>query len=106
MSGRDIPRAHEKDSAWTLENRQVGSVEFLGQRDDGTPAYYDKNNHVTFEGDVDHENRRVTPTNERSLDAEEKLGEVIEEFGDAVGWESLSDFAREHLEDESDDSAD
>ena len=100
MSRRDIPRAHEEDSAWTLENRQVNGVEFLGTRDDGTPAYYDSNEHATFEGEVDHDEQRVRPTNERSLDAEQKLGEALEELGDATGWDSLSEFARKHLEDE------
>jgi len=100
MPGRDVPRAHEKDSAWTLENRQVSGVEFLGTRDDGTPAYYDRNEHVTFEGEVDHDEQRVRPTNERSLDAEQKLGEVLEEVGDATGWESLSEFARKRSEDD------
>lgn len=55
-----------------------------------------------FEARADETEKRITPKEdtERSFDAEESVGEAIELFGEEVGWDGLSEWAREHLEDD------
>lgn len=63
---------------------------------------YDEDNQSVFEADVDEEEQRLVAREgtEREVDDSGGLGEVLEDVGDSLGLESLSEFAEEHLQDD------
>ncbi len=78
---------------------------YLGVLSEGrAPTFFDPQEGHVYRGEVDRERERVSPGDEhdRTLDPEETLGEFLERVGDELGWESLSAYAREHLEDDPD----
>lgn len=65
-----------------------------------TAILYDERAHSIFEADIDAGERRFVPEpdTERELTPSETLGDVLEDLGDRLDSDSLSAFAREHLE--------
>ncbi|MFC4987509.1 hypothetical protein [Saliphagus infecundisoli] len=63
---------------------------------------YDEERETVFEADVDEEERRLIPREdtERDVDDSGGLGGVIEDLGDSLGLDSLSEFAEERLQDD------
>lgn len=66
----------------------------------GGVLVYDEERQTVFEADVDEEDRELVPREdtEREVGASESLGEVLEDVGDSLGIESLSEFAEERLQ--------
>ena len=109
MSRQDSDRRpggfeHEFDE-WNINDDRYQDASFVGARG-ASPVFYAPSSRSLFEGTVDEENRRITPREDtqQTLDAEESIGEAIERFGEEVGWDGLSEWAREHLENKSDES--
>lgn len=69
---------------------------------EGTPTFVDPNNGSLYSGRIDSAGQRVTPGDEHDIEIQpgEEIGEFLERVGEKTGWESLSEFAREHLEDD------
>lgn len=65
-----------------------------------TAILYDERAHSIFEADIDEDERRFVPEpdTERELTPSETLSEVLTDLGDRLDSDSLSAFAREHLE--------
>lgn len=55
-----------------------------------------------FEDTPGEETESIVRESEETL--EEELGQWLEWFGEQTGWDSLSEFARDHLEGENDRS--
>lgn len=94
------PTGHD-DEDWTIDHSE--SLRYLGTTDDGqTAAFYHADEHAVYHGDLDYDERTVTAHDEsaHSLDASDSLGRFLEDVGDETGWDSLSEFAENHLEDE------
>lgn len=66
----------------------------------GGVLVYDEERQSVFEAEVDEEDRRLVPREdtEREVGASESLGEVLEDVGDSLGLDSLSEFAEERLQ--------
>lgn len=84
-------------------NQVSTDKKFVGQPSDlGEPAYYDTESHSVQTGYLGEDDEAVPAEEGESweLDAEQELGEFLETVGEDHGWESLSEFARDHLEHE------
>lgn len=79
------------------EPRLLGTVS-----DTGATAYYVPGARTVEAGKIDEngELQRADDGESWALEAEEELGEFLERVGEERGWDSLSDWAREHLEHE------
>jgi len=90
MTQRDIPQQpYDQEGTWTADDPRAGTA-FEWSKDDGTPAYYDRDEHATTEGEGPNGDDQGQPP--RAVP-----GELLARVGDAVGWASLSAFARERL---------
>lgn len=80
-------------------HEEAEHVGILGQ---GTNVFYhpERSTFYRTEHDAERDEHTVVPESERELQPEETLGEAIEEIGDRTGWESLSEWAEEHLTDD------
>lgn len=86
---------------WRLDTDE--DYEFLGERaGDGRPVFFDSDTNSVYLADVDEAAQRVIPDTDGDgeLNPGETLGEYLERIGEETGWDSLSQFAREHLEDD------
>ncbi|WP_227376500.1 hypothetical protein [Haladaptatus halobius] len=85
---------------WNIDHDEYNRAEYVGVMGEGHPVFYDPEKRSTFRGRAHPEDERITPVegSEESLGVEETVGEAIERLGEKTGWESLSEFAREHLE--------
>lgn len=74
--------------------------ELLGIVSDDEAAVHDPETGQIFRGNLDKETERVTPRDRAnwSLDAEESLAEFLERVGEETGWDSLTEYARDHLD--------
>jgi hypothetical protein len=70
----------------------------LGVDAGGTPVYYDADRHSRVDGNAGSE--RVAREDGVSLAQSASVGQLIRETEDEVGWDELSDYAREHAPDE------
>jgi hypothetical protein len=85
------------------DDRPVELLGFAGEESETGGAFvYDAAMESVYEAETNTEEGEVVldESSARSLDTEEELGEVIEDIGERLGWEGLSEFAREHLEDD------
>lgn len=80
-------------------------TEYLGVLGGGTALYYHESTGSFFEGyrNEPGDGLRLERNEDYEVDADDGLGAVLEEIGDELGWESLSEFAEDHLEGGSDD---
>lgn len=92
---------------WLVEGYAEGEATYLGGvSGEGnatrTAVVYDDREEVVFEADVDEDEQRYVPREgtERELGPSETLGDVLEDLGDRLDRDSLSEFARAHLEDD------
>ncbi|WP_458206311.1 hypothetical protein [Haladaptatus sp. NG-SE-30] len=97
--GRRNP-IHPDVAEWDIDDDEYDRAEYVGVKDEGDPVFYNPESRSTFRGRVHPEDEQITPVegSEESLGAGESLGQAIERLGEKTGWESLSEFAREHLE--------
>lgn len=99
IPGATISDQHQQ---WNRE-RGEDQPRFLGTvADTGATAYYVPNDRSVETGDIDEngELQRKEDGESWTVEAEEELGEFLERVGEEQGWDSLSDWAREHLEHE------
>ena len=92
------PDGNDPDST-TIHDPAHQSTEHVGILSQGSNVFYDPERSVFFRtehGSADE--HTVVPGSERELDPGETLGEAIETLGEKTGWESLSEWAEEHLE--------
>jgi hypothetical protein len=103
MSGpeRGDPRYDE----WPLEDHDPKEMNYLGLVSGGSPYFHHDDSDTIYRGNVD-ETRQQIRLIEDTEHAGEALGDIIESIGDRTGWESLSEFAQEHLEGEDEGSSD
>lgn len=84
-----------------FDEHSEDDVEYVGSTAEGTPMFFDTASRSVFEGQYDDEKTVVDrPGSERELEDRTSLGEAIETLGDELEWESLSAFAREHVQDD------
>lgn len=79
---------------WPVQGRP--GVTYVGLLDDGTHVVYDEETDELLSATAESE--ELVPTGSLLEDAETALGERLEAVGERTGWESISSFAREHLE--------
>lgn len=85
---------------WPVEGRSQRDVEWLGfMGGTGAPALYEPHRDTIYQGTIDEKNERIVPNpeTERRVSDNETIGEVLQDIADSHGWESLSNFAAEHL---------
>lgn len=89
--------AESRYDEWPIADERHRDAQYLGSTAGGTPFYH--HGGTVFRGEPDAENREIAPDadSKRELAADEKLGDVVAEIGDSLGWESLSAFAEDHL---------
>lgn len=100
MSWMPPATAEPKYSEWDVENDADWS--YLGTTPAaGRPVFFNHQTENIHRGVVDDGAERLVPHDEPSweLNPEETLGQSLERIGEEIGWESLSEFARDHLED-------
>jgi len=105
------PASHDYDD-WPVQGRDNSDVAFVGRTVADQPGdesgglsgsvFYDTGTETLFSGDVDRDGERIVPTPDGEFDLApgETLGEALERVGEETGWDSLSAFAQEHLEDD------
>lgn len=108
-----MPRDHSEQDPkydnWPIEGTtgatgEDSTIGLIGYQR-GQPSYpvlYQPDDDAIYQGEIDEENERIVPVEDsaRRLESDETLGDVIEELGDEIGWDSLSEFAREHMQDD------
>ena len=99
----DATAANRRYEDWPVEgdpgDSEPDGPKYVGTVEGGGAWHYDEGSDELFETDPDAENRRLVRSGEsRRVDSDAGFGEAVERLGDELGWESLSDFAREHLE--------
>jgi len=83
------------------DDRPVELLGFAGEESETGGAFvYDAAMESVYEAETDAEEGELVldESSARNLGAEEELGEVIEDIGERLGWDGLSEFARERLE--------
>lgn len=97
-TGRSL-RDAEFDN-YPIEDKSKKNVEWIGTIAGGSaPHLYEEHTNTIYETEIDEEAELVIPKNPHPLEGK-SLGEYIEEIGEERGWDSLSEFARKHLEHE------
>lgn len=94
---RDDPdhEAYRHDE-WPVDG---GETRYLGVAGEGGAMPYNPTTDELTRGEIDERNGRIVPgETERELDPGESLGDAPASIGGSVGWESLSEFAEEHLD--------
>ena len=107
------PASHEYEhDDRPVQDREDNDVAYVGQTVADQPGdgpggisgtvFYDVGTGTLFTADVDREGEQLVPTPDTELDVSpgETLGEALERVGEETGWDSLSAFAQEHLEDD------
>ncbi|MCT9097586.1 hypothetical protein [Haloarchaeobius sp. HME9146] len=97
---RDSNSDPAPDYDWPLDDRPRDDVEHVGLLEKGTNVFYQPANSMFFTTEIDEERRAHTfvEGSERELNPEETPAEAIESIGETTGWDSLSEWAEEHLE--------
>lgn len=93
------------DAAVKFNDHREDDVEFVGSTTKGNPMFFDTATRSVFEGEYDEADETVVdvPETERELEPRETLGETLEDLGDDLDWDSLSEFAREHVQRDEDE---
>jgi hypothetical protein len=102
MSQEDPNRPNEEYEGWAVEGLRDENFEYIGQVDGGSPMLFDSSTNTIYEAEADVENEHLIPrpNTEQELEPEETLSKAIEMIGEKTGWESLSEFANDHLNDD------
>lgn len=68
---------------------------------ESTALVYDERDETVFQAVIDEDNQQLVPKEgaERDLESDDSLAEALASFGDRLEWDSLSEFARERLQD-------
>lgn len=91
----EYPFVHQGEEREDLEWIGVGNgTEF------GTPVVYEPETHSVYEAEFDPDEERVNvdESEDRQLEEDESIGGYVAEVGDDLGWNWLSEFAHDHLE--------
>lgn len=89
------------DESDRTATRVLGTAQAGGTTGGGSIALiYDDEERTIFEADVEQTDQQLVPReeSERELGPSETLGEVLEDVGDSLGLDSLSEFAEERLQ--------
>ncbi|WP_435333615.1 hypothetical protein [Haloarchaeobius sp. TZWWS8] len=88
------------ESDWPTGDNPRDDVEHVGVLNKGMNVFYQPNSSMFFTTEVDEEREEHTfvEGTDRELRPGETLGEAIESVGEKTGWESLSEWAENHLE--------
>jgi len=89
---------------WPVSDPEHSEREHLGVTGhEEQMVMVDKATSDIYVANVDHEAERIGNPKQSEWEVlpDESLGEFLERVGDEHGWEWLSEFARDHLEDES-----
>lgn len=75
-----------------------GSSRLLGVNTEGRPIYYDEEAHARRDAsDEDDEGASDDWHDERSMDDSSSVGDLLDDVERNVGWDELTDYARDHL---------
>jgi len=107
------PASHSYEfDDWPVQGREDSDVAYVGRTVADQPehdasglsgsVFYDVGTGTLFSADIDRESERVVPAPDTELAVEpgETLGEALEHVGEETGWDALSEFAQDHLEDD------
>lgn len=85
---------------WPINDDERAGATYVGLTSGGIPVFHTGG--TVFQGRVDEENREIVPRpdTDRELEPGETLGELVEELGETLGWESLSEFGEQHRSDD------
>ncbi|SFR33537.1 hypothetical protein [Halogeometricum limi] len=75
----------------------TGNATLLGVSTRGTPIYLDDEGNRRLEGYHESEDRPDEWRSEVAHDEDDSVADVIDDVEETVGWDRLTDFAREHL---------
>lgn len=103
----DRERGRSSPRDWLIEGYAEGEATYLGGvhsegEETRTALIYDDREEVVFEADVDEDEQRYVPREGtgRAIGPSETFGDVLEDLGDRLDWDSLSEFARGHLKED------
>lgn len=99
-----MPAPDRKDpryDEWPMEDHDPKEVNYLGLVSNGAPYFHHADSGTVYRGNVDAVNQRIRLEEDTEHDIEpgKALGDAIESIGERTGWDSLSEFAQEHLPD-------
>jgi hypothetical protein len=96
----DADAANREYEDWPFEADRPDDAQYVGTSQAGGNAwFYSENGDQLFAGEADEDDRRLLPaSDERAVREGESFGEAVERLGHELGWQSLSAFARKHLE--------
>ncbi|WP_267640478.1 hypothetical protein [Haloarchaeobius amylolyticus] len=88
------------------EDHPREDVEHVGILEKGTNVFYESGTSMFFHTELDEEREEHTfvEGSERELQPQETLADAIESIGETTGWDSLSEWAEEHLESDDEES--
>jgi hypothetical protein len=92
------PRDETYDN-FPIEGKSDSDVEWIGMpaaSQGGAPLLYEEHTNQVYETELDEDDGVVVPTNPEPL-GDESLGDYINDIGQEHGWETLSEFAQNHL---------
>lgn len=94
---RETPQYNE----WDIKDYSRKEMDYLGTASYGVPYFHHADSSTIYEGSVDDtkEQIRLREDTAHEIEPGKTLGETIESIGEQTGWESLSEFAQEHLPD-------
>lgn len=95
MARRSPHRASYED--YSIKDRDHST--YLGTVGDGTALLYNSEDHIVFRGNPHEDEETIRPVegSDRKLDEDESIADEIRRIADEHGWESVSEFAEEHL---------
>jgi hypothetical protein len=96
---REDPRYDE----WPIKDHDRTEMNYLGMISHNIPYFHHDETDTVYRGNVDGVKQQIRLTEDTEHDIANGLGETIESIGERTGWESLSEFAQEHLTDEEND---
>jgi hypothetical protein len=96
----DGTAANREYEDWPFEGDRPDDAQYVGTAQAGGNAwFYSEGSDRLFASEADEGDQRLLPaSDEQTVREGESLGEAVERLGDELGWESLSTFARKHLE--------
>jgi hypothetical protein len=76
-----------------------GTSRLLGVNTEGQPVYYDEEAHARRDAatDADADADAADWDDDRPLDDDVTVGDLLDDVEESVGWDELTDYARDHL---------
>ena len=86
-----------------LDSESDDDFQLIGMANPGTPVFHSAESGLLYHGDV-NEDGGITPRPDAEVDIqfgdEGTLSEAINDLGERLGWDSLTDYGRDHQNDD------